>query len=116
MTSPTPLPTTSRERDLRALEVTIGRVLRVGIVTSSICLGAGLLLSLTGESGRIANVVLSSGLVILLGTPAARVIVSVVEYVRERDWVFAGLTFTVLLALATGVAIAIFEAGTAASR
>jgi uncharacterized membrane protein len=41
--------------------------------------------------------------VILLATPAARVIVSVVEYVRERDWLFVALTLAVLLGLAASV-------------
>ncbi len=94
------------ERDLGSLELAIGRVLRLGIATSSACLAAGLLLTLVGLGGSLVRVVLSAGLVILLATPAARVIVSVVEYVRERDWLFVALTLTVLLALAASVVAA----------
>jgi uncharacterized membrane protein len=42
---------------------------------------------------------LTTGLVILLATPAARVMVSAVSYARERDWLFVALTLTVLAEL-----------------
>ena len=45
-------------------------------------------------------------MIILLATPATRVIVSVIEYVRERDWMFVVLTLVVLAALAGSVAVA----------
>jgi uncharacterized membrane protein len=93
-------------RDGGSLELAIGRVLRVGVAASSVCLAAGLLLTLAGRDGRVAQVVLTSGLVILLATPAARVVVSVVEYAKERDWLFVALTLTVLLALVGSVVLA----------
>ena len=93
-------------RDAGSLELAIGRVLRIGIVASSVCLAAGLLLTLAGQGGSVAHVVLTSGLVILLATPTARVVVSVVEYARERDWLFVALTLTVLLALVGSVVLA----------
>lgn len=93
-------------RDAGSLELAIGRVLRVGIAASSVCLAAGLLLTLAGHDGSVANAVLTSGLVILLATPAARVVVSVAEYARERDWLFVALTLTVLLALVGSVVLA----------
>ena len=95
------------ESGLGRLEVVIGRLLRAGVVTSSLCLAAGLVLTVAGISGAIAGMALSAGLLILLATPVARVIVSVVEYVRERDWMFVSLTLGVLLALA-GSAVAAF--------
>ncbi len=93
-------------RDAGSLELAIGRVLRVGIAASSACLAAGLLLTLAGQDGSVAHIVLTSGLVILLATPGARVVVSVVEYARERDWLFVALTLTVLLALVGSVVLA----------
>jgi len=91
------------ERDAEHLELIIGRVLRLGTATSSTCFAAGLSLMILGGGGALARVLLPAGLIILLATPAARVIVSVVEYVRERDWLFVALTLTVLLALAASV-------------
>ena len=91
------------ERDAEHLELIIGRVLRLGTATSSTCFAVGLSLMILGGDGALARVLLPAGLVILLATPAARVIVSVVEYVRERDWLFVALTLAVLLGLAASV-------------
>jgi len=60
------------------LERLIGAVLRAGVTASSICLGAGLVLTLIGGGEAIANVLLHTGIVVLLATPVARVVVSIV--------------------------------------
>jgi uncharacterized membrane protein len=96
-------------RDVARLELVIGRVLRLGTVTSSACFAAGLLLMLIGRGGTLARVLLPAGLFILLATPAARVIASVVEYIKERDWLFVALTLTVLVALAASVVTAFWR-------
>jgi uncharacterized membrane protein len=93
----------SDERDAGHLELIIGRVLRLGTATSSACFAAGLSLMILGRGGALARVLLPVGLLILLATPAVRVIVSVMQYIRERDWLFVALTLTVLLALVTSV-------------
>jgi Protein of unknown function (DUF1634). len=46
---------------------------------------------------------LNAGLIILMATPVGRVVISVGEYVLERDWVFVVLTTIVLLELMGGV-------------
>ena len=81
------------------LEASIGRVLRLGVLTSSACLGAGLVITLASGSTGLAGGLLTAGLVILLATPAARVVVSTIIYARERDWLFVALTLTVLAEL-----------------
>jgi uncharacterized membrane protein len=89
----------------RNLEAAIGRVLRLGVLASSLCLGAGLAITLAGGGTGLAGGLLTTGLVILLATPAARVVVSIINYARERDWLFVVLTLTVLAELiASGVA------------
>ena len=93
---------------MTALELAIGRVLRLGVVASSILLAAGLLLTLV-HVDRAAPVVLTTAIVILLATPAARVVISVAEYARERDWLFVALTLIVLLTLAGGVVVAFWK-------
>ena len=91
------------------LERVIGRVLRGGVVVSSACLMAGLGLSLAGVE-PVATVLLNAGIIVLLATPVSRVVVSTVEYVVERDWPFATLTFIVLLELvASAVAALVFN-------
>ena len=95
----------------RQLELAVGRVLRVGITTSSVCLGVGLVLTLIGDgSNVVAHLLLRSGLILLLATPAARVAVSVVEYLLERDWLFVLLTLIMLFELAASVAAAVYGA------
>jgi hypothetical protein len=90
----------------RRLEIAIGRVLQLGIQASSACLGAGLVLTLAGARAGLADSLLTGGLVILLATPAARVVVSTVDYARERDWLFVVLTVTVLAELIATVVAA----------
>jgi uncharacterized membrane protein len=91
------------------LERVIGLVLRGGVVASSVCLMAGLVLSLAGVEPA-ATVLLNAGIIVLLATPVSRVAVSTVEYVVERDWPFATLTFIVLLELiASAVAALVFN-------
>ncbi|OLE78394.1 MAG: hypothetical protein AUF76_19195 [Acidobacteria bacterium 13_1_20CM_2_65_9] len=92
------------------LERLIGAVLRAGVTASSICLGAGLVLALIGGGEAIANVLLHTGIVVLLATPVARVLVSIVEYAQQRDWTFTLLTAIVLVELlASAVAALIFN-------
>jgi uncharacterized membrane protein len=97
----------NRERSgIERLETTIGEVLRFGTITSSTMFAVGLLITVLGYQPMVAQLLLGTGLIILLATPPARVIVSVIEYIRERDWTFVVLTLIVLLALAGSVAAA----------
>jgi uncharacterized membrane protein len=92
------------------LERLIGIVLRGGVMVSSACLAVGLLLSLVTGEGGVAGFLLNAGIIVLLATPLARVVVSTVQYVIERDWPFATLTFVVLLELiASAVAALVFN-------
>ena len=92
------------------LERLVGIVLRGGVIVSSACLAAGLLLSLVTGDGGVAGLLLNAGIIVLLATPLARVVVSTVKYVSERDWRFATLTFVVLLELiASAVAALVFN-------
>jgi uncharacterized membrane protein len=92
------------------LEQSIGFVLRAGVTVSSVSLTIGLLLSLVAGGGAVAAFLLNAGIIVLLATPLARVIVSTAQYVRERDWPFATLTFIVLLELvASAIAALVFN-------
>jgi len=93
---------------MQRLETTIGEVLRFGTITSSTMFALGLVMTLAHYQPAVAQLLLVAGLVILLATPVMRVIVSVIEYVRERDWTFVLLTLIVLLALGGSVVAAYF--------
>jgi len=90
-------------RDISRLEVTIGAALRFGTSASTTLFAIGLLMMLIGVQAQLARGVLEAGLLILLATPVARVVISVIAYFRERDWLFVALTAIVLLALAGSV-------------
>ena len=85
------------------LEGAIGRILRIGVTTSSICLAIGLALALARADASLTKVLLNGGLLILMATPVARVVISVGEYIRERDWFFVAMTSIVLLELLASV-------------
>jgi len=92
------------------LERLIGTVLRAGVMASSACLAVGLVLSLATGGGAAAAFLLNAGIIILLATPVTRVIVSTIQYVIDRDWAFATLTFVVLLELvASAIAALVFN-------
>jgi uncharacterized membrane protein len=92
--------------DTSRLEAMIGGVLRFGTATSSTLFALGLVMTLTGIERNVARVLLNAGLLMLLATPVMRVVVSVIEYVREGDWIFVVLTLVVLLALGGSVVAA----------
>jgi len=99
---------TSDEEVLR-LERQIGVVLRIGIAASTLCLVAGL--GLRALKSTAADGFLGVGIVVLIATPAARVALSLVSFLKERDRLFALLTAIVLAELgASVVAALIFHA------
>jgi len=103
-------PGRQREGTSVRMERVVGIVLRSGVIASSASLTVGLILSLATEGGAVAAFLLNAGILILLATPVARVVVSTAEYVSERDWRFAALTGIVLLELiASAVAALVFN-------
>lgn len=79
-------------------ETLLGRTLGIGVFVSTTVLAIGLVLSLA-MPGRPADVLLDAGLLLLMATPMARVLISCAQYVRERDWFFAVNAFGVLVVL-----------------
>lgn len=111
--------------DKRA-EETIGVLLRTGVLlAATIVLAGGILYMVRsgdahvdyrvfrGEPGSLGHVagifrearalvppaVIQFGLLVLIATPVARVIFSVWAFVRERDWMYVGITLVVLALL-----------------
>jgi hypothetical protein len=100
------------EADITRLEILLGRLLLGGLLTASACLTAGLALWLTQAAPSIANLFLTAGLIVLMATPILRVVVSLVEYTRMRDWFFVATTLVVLIVLFVTIAVALSEAQT----
>ena len=87
-------------------ERTLGRVLSIGTRASTALLAAGLVAALSG-SGRASHALLGAGLLVLMGTPIARVAVSVVEFARGREWWFVLCTVVVLALLLGSLMVAL---------
>ena len=83
---------------LRDLEKTTEVVLTGGLVLSGALLLGGLIAG--------AVLALRVGVVLLMLTPVARVLVVTVGLLQERDWVFGAVSFFVLSVLASGIAVA----------
>ena len=91
---------------LSGLEQDLGRLLVTGVIISAVLLAAGLGLWLVHPAGGIAAWLLNAGLIVLMGTPMMRVLVSFLEYVRMRDWFFVAMTIVVLAELTLTVVVA----------
>lgn len=91
-------------------ERVLGRLLGVGIGLSTALLGLGLLLTLI-VPGEVSAHLLNAGLLVLMGTPATRVVLACGEFVRTREWFFALASIGVLCVLAMTVWIAVHGGG-----
>lgn len=100
-----------QDRALERLQRIVGRVLRAGALLSTALMALGLVLTMTRSPSAWSDPPLRMGLVILMATPVANVVVSGLEYVAERDWKFVLLTAIVLLILTGSLAVAILQRG-----
>jgi uncharacterized membrane protein len=81
---------------------TLARWLTAGMTLSAASLIAGLILAYVERARGLPNgphPLLDAGLIILMVTPLVRVLVSLSEEIRERNWVFASMTFIVVAIL-----------------
>lgn len=101
--------TQEQVRAVERLQKIVGRVLRAGAFLSTGLMAVGLILAFTGSAASWSETLLRIGLVILMATPVANVVVSGLEYVAERDWKFVLLTVLVLLILTGSLAVALMQ-------
>ena len=78
------------------LERWLGKTLGAGTMFATTLLALGLLLQLVGVNAGLSDRLSRAGLIVLMATPVARVLISVAEYAGQRDWPFLALTLTVL--------------------
>ena len=110
MSASKPLAAVSQSDADRGFELALGKLLGAGVLASTICLAAGLVTSLVRGDIAPARLLLITGLVLLMATPTARVVVSAASYARRRDWLFVVLTLVVFLQLVASVIVA-FQSG-----
>lgn len=110
----------------KAIELFLGKMLRNGVILAALVVFAGGVWYLS-ESGRmisnyksfrgepaalthVADIVheaislqplglIQLGLLLLIATPVARVVFSVIGFAMERDWMYVGITLIVLATL-----------------
>jgi uncharacterized membrane protein len=89
------------------LQRVLGRLLLAGVRVSNTLLAIGLALWVVAATQEWSVWLMDAGLLALMATPMLRVLVSFVEYLRERDWFFVVTTLAVLVILAGGVVAAL---------
>lgn len=89
---------------LARFERSLTRVMLAGVWMSAALLTLGLtVLLIYGPSGA-GDMLLRAGLITLMGTPVLRVLLSVTEALRQRDWFWIWNTAAVVLVLAGTIA------------
>ena len=94
------------DESLDRLENRLGVLLKAGVLSSAAALAIGLLAWFSGGATTFSSGALTLGLLILMATPILRVVVSLVAYIRMRDWFFVGTTITVFVLLGITVLLA----------
>ena len=85
---------------LPRFERTLIRAMLVGVSLSASLLALGLVLRLASDaSGTADTFVLSAGLIVLMATPVLRVVLSIAEAIRQRDWFWLWATLAVAVVL-----------------
>jgi uncharacterized membrane protein len=79
-------------------------VLRIGTVVSTTLLAAGLVLALVAWTN--AAYLLSAGLLILMATPIANLLIALMDEIAAREWGFVATGVLVLALLGGSVLIA----------
>jgi uncharacterized membrane protein len=91
-----------------AFDRIVALVLRVGAFACFSVMLAGLLIGLFIH-GRIPAQIERAGVLLMLATPAVRVAVAGVLFLREKDWRFGAISFGVLTILLLGALFGIGE-------
>jgi uncharacterized membrane protein len=94
------------EDALERLEAQLGKLLLVGVISAATLLFAGIVLWAINVDPAVANGLLNAGLLVLMATPILRVVVSVIEYAKIKDWFFVVTTLGVLAVLLVSIALA----------
>ena len=91
-----------------AFDHAVALVLRVGAFGCFFIMLAGLLVGIF-VPGRLAAEIERAGVLLMLATPAVRVLVAGVLFLREKDWKYGAISFGVLAILLLGAAFGIGE-------
>ena len=113
------------KKEIEEIELIIGKILRIGVLTAAAVLIVGLaLLLVTGQSGYPEGMhptapvailkgvaalkpdaIIMLGLFLLILTQVLRVVVSIYAFMKERDYLYVGITTGVLAILVVSMII-----------
>lgn len=82
------------------METTVAIFLRISVILCSIILGTGFVISLFDKP--LSDQVLTAGIAALILLPVTRVAITFVLFVKNRDWIYVGITGFVFFVLALG--------------
>ncbi|WP_125714391.1 DUF1634 domain-containing protein [Companilactobacillus kedongensis] len=103
--------------EMRKVELIIGKILRIGVVTSAIVIVIGIMLYFLNGSGYTGNfptrfstilngivagksyAIIMLGIFLLILTPVLRVVVSIYAFYKEKDTMYVVITTIVLVIL-----------------
>jgi uncharacterized membrane protein len=86
----------------------VALVLRVGAFGCFFIMLAGLLVGIF-VPGRVPEEIERAGVLLMLATPAVRVLVAGILFLREKDWKYGAISFGVLTILLLGAVFGIGE-------
>ncbi len=90
----------SEQRDL-ALDRFVAKGLKIGAYAGFAILVAEMVLSVFVPQ-RITSLLSHVGVLVIMATPAFRIVIALVVYLRERDYKYAAISVGVLLILIIG--------------
>lgn len=90
-----------------SFEDVLSRLLTISTRATTVALALGLAATFLFPDSAATRGLLTAGLAILLLTPVARVIVTVIGYARQRDWVFVLCSAIVLVLLMASLVAAL---------
>lgn len=91
-----------------AFDRVVALVLRVGAFSCFFIMLTGLLLSIF-IYGSLPEQIERAGVLLMLATPAVRVLVAGILFLREKDWKYGAISFGVLTILLLGAVFGIGE-------
>lgn len=114
--------TQNSSKELNEVEIFVSQALRIGVLLSAAVILVGLILFLSnGEGGypgesyptQLKEIfagalslkpfgIILTGLVLLICTPIMRVGISALVFLKEKDWLYVGISTVVFLILVSG--------------
>lgn len=95
------------------MDLAMGRLLQTGVIIASVLMLAGGVMFLMQHGSDVPQYkhfhpsrqrgLLEAGVLVMLATPILRVLFAAFAFAREHDWLYVGISLTVLALLVAGI-------------